>query len=100
MYSVEITNHLPTFLINRVNNWRKDFLTSDLELLHCLPLYNLCLLLFMSNLGLMSNVSAHIFYLLAKDWLLLKIWPEATYSTTTLLFMNFAVKKSDDLFNF
>lgn len=51
----------------------------------------------MSNL---DPVSTHTFYLLAKDWFLLKNWPKATYSTTTLLFMNFAVKKSDDLFNF
>lgn len=93
MYSVESTNHPPTFLICCVNNWGKDFLTLDLGLVHCLVQY-------MSTSLFRFTVSSHTFYLLAKTSCKKKNWPKATYSTTTLLYINFAVKKSDDLFNF
>lgn len=59
MYSVESTNHPPTFLICCVNNWGKDFLTLDLGLVHCL-------IQFMSTSLFRFTVSSHTFYLLAK----------------------------------
>lgn len=43
---------------------------------------------------------SHKFWVLAKASWCKKNWPKATHSTTALLYMNFAVKNSDDLFNF